>query len=357
MAVTIRDVAKLAGTSVTAVSATLNGSTGGTIRVSQGTRERIYASAAQLGYVSNPIAKSLATGKTKVVGLMLPYADAFVDQNPFCNQVMSGIMREVVHKHYNLMLYTATSGVHRDRAAMLVDSRIGGLLLVMPPEDSPIFLKCKKRGIPYVSILQRPTADSWTVNSDDFTGGRIAAQHLIGLGHKRIAHLAGSPDVVTTQPRCNGFRDAMSEAGIEVQEDLIVQSGFDWRLGLASTQALLRKGLRHMPTAIFAANDLCAEGAIRAIRASGLSVPDDVAVVGYDDTWFATLTQPPLTTVHMPIDEMGELAARMLISRLEGESSIDPHPTLPVSLTVRQSCGTCSPPLVNGTELSPMTHP
>src|SRR5476651_773069 len=159
MATTIRDVAKLAGTSVTAVSATLNGSTGGTIRVGQATRERIYAAAAQTGYVSNPIAKSLATGKTKVIGLMLPYADAFVDHNPFCNQVMSGIMREVIHRHYNLMLYTATSGFQLRRAAMYVHSRIEGLLLVMPPADSSIFLKCCKRGIPFVSILHNPTPD------------------------------------------------------------------------------------------------------------------------------------------------------------------------------------------------------
>jgi LacI family transcriptional regulator len=339
MAVTIRDVAKLAGTSVTAVSATLNGTTGKTIRVSEGTKERIYASAAQLGYVSNPIAKSLATGKTKVIGLMLPYADAFVDQNPFCNQVMTGIMREVVHRQYNLMLYTATSGVNMDRAAMLVDSRIEGLLLVMPPDDSPIFHKCKKRNIPCVSILQSPAADAWTVNSDDYTGGRIAAEHLVSLGHRRIAHLVGSPEVITSQPRCRGFRDALDDAGLGVDEAFIVQSGFDWRVGFTATQSLLQRGIRQMPTAIFAANDLCAEGAIRAIRAAGLSVPDDVAVVGYDDTWFATLTQPPLTTVHMPIDEMGELAARMLIARLEGDSGVDPQPTLPVSLTVRQSCG------------------
>lgn len=356
MAVTIRDVAKLSGTSVTAVSAALNGTTGGTIRVSEGTRERIYAAAAQLGYVSNPIAKSLATGKTKVIGLMLPYADAFIDQNPFCNQVMSGIMREVVHQHYNLMLYTATSGVQLDRAAMAVDSRIGGLLLVMPPADSAIIHRCRKRGIPFVSILQQPTPDDWTVNSDDYTGGRIAAQHLIGLGHRRIAHLMGSRDVTTSGPRSRGFRDALEEAGVEVHEELFVQSGFDWRMGLAATESLLQLGSRQLPTAIFAANDLCAEGAMRAIRAAGLSVPDDIAVVGYDDTWFATLTQPPLTTVHMPIDEMGELAARMLIARLEGNTSIDPQPTLPVSLTVRHSCGAHSASIDNGTMLSPVIH-
>ena len=184
----------------------------------------------------------------------------------------------------------------------------------------------------------------------------MAAEHLVSLGHKRIAHLMGSPDVVTSQPRARGFRDALNDAGIEVREELIVQSGFDWRLGMESTRQLLARGSRAMPTAIFAANDLCAEGAIRAIRAAGLSVPNDVAVVGYDDTWYATLTEPPLTTVHMPIDEMGEMAARMLIARLEGDKSIDPQPVLPVSLTVRHSCGAQKPLFVDGTRPSPVTR-
>ncbi len=355
MAITIRDVAKLAGASVTAVSATLNGSRHGTIRVSEATRERIYAAAAQLGYVGNPIAKSLATGKTKVIGVMLPYADAFVDQNPFCAQVMSGIMREVVHGHYNLMLYTATSGVDLDRAAMLVDSRIEGLLLVMPPKDGAIFVKCKKRNIPFVSILEEPREDHWSVNADDYTGGRIAAEHLIKLGHRRIAHLSGSVDVNTSAPRKQGFLDAMNEAGIEVPSELLVPSGFDWKLGYHSTQRLLDLGNDRMPTAIFAANDLCADGAIRAIRSSGMSVPDDIAVVGFDDTRFAEMTQPPLTTVHMPIEEMGELAARMMIRRLEGNTDIDPNPVLPVSLTIRQSCGAQSARHPDETSTSPVT--
>lgn len=352
MAVTIRDVANKAGTSVTAVSATLNGATGGTIRVSLGTRERIMRAAADLGYVSNPIARSLATGRTKVLGLMLPYSDAFVDQNPFCNEVMTGIMRAAVHRHYNLMLYTATSCSQRDRTAMLVNSRIEGLLLVMPPEDSPVFFRCKRRGIPFVSILQNPTADFWTVNADDYTGGRLAAEHLISLGHRRIAHLVGSTGVMTTSPRRRGFCDALGDAGVKVYQELLVPAGFDWRMGMTATERLLNRPSKDLPTAIFAANDLCAEGAIRAIRAAGLSVPDDIAVVGYDDTWFATLTQPPLTTVHMPIAEMGELAAGMLIARLEGETDLEPQPILPVSLTIRQSCGACSAAFADDATLS-----
>ncbi len=352
MGITIKDVAKLAGTSVSAVSVALNAKQNSTIRLSAATRDRIYSAAAQLGYVSNPIAKSLATGKTKVLGLMLPYADAFIDQNPFCNQVLTGIMQEVVHSHYNLMLYTATSGIPLDKAAMFIDSRVEGVLFVMPPENSSAIVKCQKLGIPYVSILQRPSESSWTVNSDDYMGGRLAGDHLLKLGHTKIVHLKGNPDVVTSAPRLSGFQDALISAGVELPDASIIPAGFDWRVGYEAMTKVLEGPRITWPTAIFAANDLCAEGAIRAIRATGLSVPEDIAVVGYDDTWFSTMTQPPLTTVHMPIYEMGELAARMLISRLEGQIPDDIHPVLPVSLTVRHSCGGSA---LTGTQTSPIS--
>jgi len=345
MSVTIRDVAKLAGTSISAVSVALNGKVNSTIRISPATRDKIYAAAAQLGYVSNPVARSLATGRTKVVGLMLPYADAFFDQNPFCSQVMLGVMGEVVHSHYNLMLYTATEGIAPYQTAMLIDARIEGLVLVMPPDNGSVFSKCQRRGIPYVSVLHNPEPGDWCVNSDDYMGGRLAAEHLIKLGHKKVVHLKGSDDVTTSLPRMKGFLDTFEAAGIDLGDDCIVPSGFDWKFGYQSMQDILRDRAGNLPTAIFAANDLCAEGAIRAIREAGLSVPGDFAIVGYDDTWYSTMTQPPLTTVHMPIVEMGRLAADLLIKRLEKEEPAETQVVLPVSLTVRESCGASRAPV------------
>lgn len=356
MRVTIRAVAEKAGTSIAAVSATLNGNRTGTIRVGDATRERIFQAAAAIGYVPNPIAKSLATGKTKVIGLMLPYADAFVDQNPFCAQVMSGIMRDVVDERYNVMLYTATSGMPPSEAAALVDSRVDGLLLVMPPDDSAVFARCEHHGIPYVSILRHPVESAFTVNSDDYRGGYIATEHLLSLGHKRIAHLIGSQDVVTSQPRLNGYRDALRAAGVQRDERHEVQAGFTWRHGHQAMSGMLKLPPEIRPTGVFAANDLCAQGAIRAIDEAGLSVPEDYAVVGYDDTWHATATVPPLTSVHMPIAEMGALAARMLISIVEGRPVAEAHPKLPVSLTIRQSSvGKAPRDLVHGAT-SPLSH-
>ncbi len=335
MRITLRDVARAAGTSVASASATLHGSRGETIRVSEATRARIRDVATQLGYVANPIAKSLATGKTRSLGLILPYADAFLDQNPFCNQVMHGVMREVVHRHYNLMLYTAVE-IREDATAQVIDSRVDGLLLVMPPERNRAAERCETRGIPYVSILQTPIGDEWCVNSDDYAGGRLAADHLAALGHRRVAHLSGSVNVASTEPRLRGFRDALESHGID--GNLVVPAGFSAPAGYQAMREVL-ESRNNLPTAVFAANDLCADGAIRAIRETGLNVPEDIAVVGYDDTWFATMTQPPLTSVHMPIAEMGERAAAMLIDRLEGHEPSERQPVLPVSLTIRSSCG------------------
>ena len=352
MAITLRDVAKLAGTSAAAASAALNGGAGKSTRVGPATRERIYAAAAQLGYVSNPIAKSLATGKTRVLGLMLPYEDAFIDQNPFCTNLMAGIIREVLAHHYNLMLYTATSGMPVDRAAMLVDSRVDGLLLVTPPDDSAVFLKCERRNIPYVSVLRRPQPGTLSVNSDDYTGGLLATRHLIGLGHRRIAHLTGNPAVSTTSLRQKGYRDALSEAGLPHDPHLEIPSGFLRLPGYFAGQALLDRPAWQMPTAIFACNDLCAAGAIQAFIEAGVSIPGDVAVVGYDDTLFCTVLQPPLTSVRMPIEEMGAIAARMLVAKIEHQEIGDPQPLLPVSLTIRQSCGASGANVTTGAHSS-----
>ena len=331
MAVTIKEVAKLAGTSAAAVSATLSGRSSN-IRVGEATKERIYQAAAELGYLSNPVARSLATGKTKVIGLLLPYVEAFTDHDPFCAQVTNGVLEEAVRRHYNVMLYTGGTGA-------AIDSRVDGVVFVVPPEDSPGFVRCAKRHIKYVSVLREPSPDTLTVNADEFAGGHMATTHLLHLGHRRIAHLTGAPNVCTSHARLEGYKKALADAGIPSYDPYIRTAGFNWEAGYREMNRLLELPASDRPTAVFAANDLCAEGAIRAIREAGLGVPEDVALVGYDDTWFATMTNPPLTSVRMPIAELGQTAVRLLIECMEGRPVAEPHPILPVSLTVRASCG------------------
>ena len=341
MPATIRDVAKLAGTSVSAVSAVLNGKRRHNIRVGEETRQRIHAAAAQLRYVPNPLARSLVTRKTGVLGLVFPYSISFTDRNPFCTEVMTGVFKAVVRARYNIMLHTAVEDELLEGDGFgLLDPRVDGLILALQTAESPIMERCLREPFPCVALVARPHSEAvCVVNADDRTGGRLATEHLIRLGHRRIAHLAGYSPIITTEWRKQGYLAALEAAGIAPDPALIQRADFRSDYGYQAMERLLNLPRTQRPTAVFAANDLSAEGALEALRERNLRAPEDMAVVGYDDTWFATMTQPKLTSVHMPIDEMAMRAAEMLITLVEGGEVVDNQPVLPVSLTVRESCG------------------
>jgi LacI family transcriptional regulator len=336
------DIAARAGTTIGVVSVALNGAKSTTLRVSPETRKRIQELAAELGYRRDPRASALATGKNNVIGLMLPHAHSFAVPDPFYSLVSSGVAAAASKLGYNLMLYTAVAEEESDRAAKMVDRRIDGLILVLPPDDTPIVEECRRRGVATIAILQRPDQAPLTVNSCDYEGGRLATEHLIEFGHRRIAHLYGNRAIHTSEPRYRAYVDALAEAGIEAAPELTRDGNFDRGIAHASTKQLLRLPAHRRPTAIFASNDLSAHGAIEAITEAGLRVPEDISVVGYDDTWYALVTSPPLTSVNMAVDLIGRRAAEMLIASLEGHSE-EHHAILPVSLTVRRSSG--PPPL------------
>jgi LacI family transcriptional regulator len=336
--VTIRDVATAAGTSVATVSAVLNGNVRHNIRVGQATRERVLRAAAELNYAPNPIARSLVTGKTGVLGLVFPYSSAFTERNPFFTQIMAGVLDGVIGARYNVMLHTAIGDEDGVDMSGLLDPRVDGLILVLPDPDNRIIAECIRRKFPYVAVVCNPDSpQTYAINADDFQGGVLATRHLIELGHTRIAHLIGNPDVATALPRKEGFLAALRQAGIEPDPALIVPAGFDWQSGYFAMQQLLRLPAWERPTAVFAANDLCADSAQRALTEQGLRVPQDTSLVGYDDTWFAAMMQPALTSVHMPIYEMGMAAAAMLVELVEGREVTERQPVLPVSLTIRGS--------------------
>jgi LacI family transcriptional regulator len=334
----MRDIAERAGTTTGVVSVTLNGAKSKTLRVGEETRTRVLRVAEELGYRRDPRASALATGRNHVIGLMLPYADSFTAPDPFSSLVSAGVAAGASRAGYNLMLYTAVAEEDGGGAAKKIDRRVDGLVLVIPPDDSPIVEECRRQGIPTVAIMQRPEALRLTVNSSDYDGATLATNHLIALGHRRIAHLLGKPEIHTSESRCRAYIDALIAAGIEPDRDLIVEGGFGRDVSFASTRLLLRMPRDRRPTAIFAANDLSAHGAIDAIAEAGLLVPDDVSVVGYDDTWYASVVTPPLTSVCVNVDLVGRHAAEMLIECIEGRVH-DCHPILPVSLTIRRSSG------------------
>lgn len=336
MPVTIRDVAQRAGTSVAAASSALSGRRGN-IRVGEATRQRIVEAAKELGYVPNLIAKSLATGRTRTLGLVLPYPNAFIDQNPFCTHVMHGVFQAAIAEKYNLMLYTAWTEHQAPPAEF--GQHADGLILVLPPLDDPLVAYCREREVPSVAVVADPALGLPTVNSDDREGGYLGTKHLLDLGHRRIGFLGGAKEISTSNPRQEGYLRALADYGTNPEPRLMISAGFDARFGHAAMLDLLALPLGLRPTAVFAVNDLCANGAISAIREAGLRIPEDIAVVGYDDTEFCDTTRPTLTSVRMSVDELGSVAVRRLVRLLVGEADGPAELVLPVSLTIRDSCG------------------
>lgn len=334
----MRDIADIAGATTGAVSVTLNGATSKTLGVSAETRERILRVAKELGYRRDMRASSLAGRRNNMVGLMLPYDSSFSKPDPFFSMVTSGVCTATAAHGYNLVLYSAVSEENESKAMAAIDRRIDGLILLMPPDGTLLIEECSRLKIRTVLVLQTPDKAELTVNSDDYAGGRLATQHLLELGHRRIAHLLGSPNIHTSEPRYRAYADALHAAGIQVNPDYVRDGRFSRDIARASTLAMMRSPTSEPPTAIFAANDISAHGAIDALTELGLAVPHDISVVGYDDTWYAGFVQPALTSVNMNVDTIGRLAAQMLIQSMDGNVEIR-HPVLPVSLTVRASSG------------------
>jgi len=337
----MRDVAARTGTSVATVSATLNGKDSGSIRVGVETRRRILQVAAEMGYVPNEIARSLATGKTGVIGLVLPYAEAFADQNPFCNHIMHGVFQAAIEAKLNVMLFTAwQEGQAVDPTPWI--ARVDGVVAVMPTAAGSLVRTCRDRGLPITAVVAESVDDGYFVNSDDELGGYLATRHLLQLGHRRVALLSDAPSNPTSRPRRLGYLRAFEEAGIDVSPEVMVLAGSEQTGGKRGCNLLLALPQAKRPTAIVAANDLCAAGAISAIKDAGLRVPHDIAIVGYDDTEFAANTRPALTSVQMRIDELGAAAVRQLGLLIAGNEPVQSNVILPVTLTIRESCGASS---------------
>lgn len=332
------DIAERAGTSVAAVSVALNGARSKTLKVSPSTRDRILQAAEELGYRRNPHARALVTGHTRVIGLMLPDATSFAQHDPFYSLLTTGVTACASQSGYNVMLYAAAPEDAGFESAKLIDRSVAAIVFVSPRDGTPLYRECQRQGIPYVTILGNQQNEEFNVRSDDYRGGQLATEHLIELGHRRIAHLLGRPWVGTTDPRYRAYQDTLLSAGIVPDPSLVVHGNFNRSDGREATRELLSRGSSR-PTAIFAANDLSAHGAIEAASEMGFRVPEDLSVVGYDDTWYATISRPALTSINIDVPRIGHEACQMILSLLEKGGPRESHVVLPVSLTIRESTG------------------
>ncbi len=333
MSVTIREVAREAGVSVATVSRVLNG----VGPASRDTRARIERIAAQLQYVPNGAARSLITSRTQTLGVILP--DLYGE---FFSEVIRGIDSAARQQQYHLLVSSSHSD--RDGLAAALRSmygRVDGLLVMSPHVDGRILKTLLPPRLPAI-LLGSATgaAPLWgQVTMDNRGGARQVTEHLVRLGHRHIVHLAGPADNADAQARRAGFLEALAGAGLAGGAEAVVPGDFTEAGGAAAARQALERA--EVPTALVAANDSMAIGAIGALREAGIAVPEGIAVTGFDDLPIGRYFSPALTTVHVAIEKLGAHATALLVGALEGSDGA-PAPTtetIPAQLVVRASCG------------------
>ncbi len=331
---TIRDVARAAGVSPMTVSRVINESA----RVRPETRKQVEAAITSLGYVPNNLARGLTRQKTSTLGLIVP---DFTD--PFFSLILRGAEDVARRAGFGVILCNTASDVEREDAYLedMVAHRAAGLLIAPVGDRSRANLRrLVPHRVPFVLIDRAiPGIESDLVQGDSIDGARQLVAHLIGLRHRRIAHVTESQDVSTARDRLRGYREALEAAGLPFDPELVVEGkSATMQGGYDATQALLAR--EAAPTAIFTVNNLAAVGSIRAIRERGLTVPDDVAVVCFDDIELAALLHPFLTVMAQPAETFGTIAAQLLIDRIAGRATERRRRVvLPADLIVRVSCG------------------
>jgi LacI family transcriptional regulator len=329
---TIRDIADLAGVSIATVSRVLNDRPD----VAPETRENVLQVVREHGFSTNRGARGLSSGRTGMIGLTLPLvADAYF------GPMLSGAAEALYERDMRIVL--APTLHEHDREVSLLERLMrgttDGAILMLPEESIEELRMLQRQGFPFVVVDPRepPPEGVACVAAMHASGAKVATEHLLTLGHRRIGAIAGAPGWYATEERLLGFRAALAAAGILLDPQLVVYS--DWRMprGMEAAEQLL--ALPDPPTAIFGFNDNVAIGALHAARKRGLSVPDDLSVVGFDDTELAVIVTPQLTSVRQPLAEMGRMGVSLLIRILEGQRVDALRVELATKLVVRESTG------------------
>jgi DNA-binding LacI/PurR family transcriptional regulator len=331
-----QDVAKLAGVSRTTVSFVLNNVPG--VKITEETRQRVLDAAQELNYYPTAAARSLASGKTHRIGLILGRGQKRLSADAFLPAFLQGVTASVGQRGYLLVLQMEEDvPSHEAYIRLIREQQVDGLIISGPRSDDPILSELKEDGFPLLLHGQLKDCRMPCVDVDNKAGAYQAVMHLIGLGQRRIAFISNAPFSYSgAQERFAGYKQALTEHDIPLDESLIQEGEFLPETGQAAMERVL--ALPERPTALFAASDVMAIGAMSAIQAAGLRIPDDMAVVGFDDIFLAAHTQPPLTTVRVPAYGLGWTAAEVLISLIEGEEEVSAV-MLETELVIRDSCG------------------
>lgn len=328
---TIKDVAKQAGVSRQTVSRVINNKDG----VSDATRRRVQKVVEKLGYQPNAAARSMAVGHTHTLGCISP---------DLTNYIFASIIESAQTEARRLGFFTLTGSAQKETdfeplLNEMIYRRVDGLLILNPHDDNryQYLQPLIQKGMPVVYIKNTPNgAPVSSVSCDDENGGYKATQYLIELGHTSIATIPGPKNEECTPDRLAGYHKALTESGLEWDEILIIYSDWTAKGGGRATQTLLESGIPF--SAIFAQNDRMAMGSIRALREAGLSVPEDISVIGYDDIPLSSYYDPALTTLRQPMDVFGQKAAQLLIKSIQDSAHLPVQVLIEAHLIERESC-------------------
>lgn len=334
---TSQDVAKRAGVSRTTVSFVLNNVEGAAI--SSDTRQRVVQAAMDLGYFPDAAAQTLASGRSSTIGLVMNRSPHQIVSDTYITQVLDVLVEEVRLNGMRLILEIIEDDRLADTYLDLVRSkRIDGIIFSGPHIDDTALTALYEDGFPTILMGTLPNSPFCFVDVDNRAAARQATEHLIGLGYREIACITNAELKYTAAAdRLQGYRDALEAAAIPYDERMVRYGNFSPESGYEQMHSIHEDGAR--PRAVFVASDVVAIGAIAAIHEAGLRIPEDVALVGFDDVPLSRYLDPPLTTVHLPAREMSRLACSMLMQLIAGEAPAEGQVLLKTDLVIRKSCG------------------
>lgn len=329
------DVAKKAGVSFMTVSRVINNKE----NVKEETRKKVLKAIKELGYYPNVLGRGLNINKTETIGILIPLCSHLFSTQYYI-ELLRGVEQYCAEKGFGLLFYPRRdeSG-NIDYQQLFQERRVDGLLIIAPPLKDLQLLTLMKKKIPFVVIDGREAGGKNKkivyVDADNIGGATKAVEYLIKLGHKKIAHISGWNYVANGKDRLYAYKRTLKRNNINIREDYIVEGDFTEISGYNAMKKLLE--LRERPTAVFAANDLMAIGAIKAIREKRLSVPDNISIIGFDDIPLASYAIPPLTTVHQPIFKMGYESAKILLKLITTQKPKVGSQIMETRLVIRNS--------------------
>jgi LacI family transcriptional regulator len=336
MALTLEDIARLSQVSRSTVSRVINGDE----KVNTETRQRVQAVIQQYNYQPNQAARRLAAGRTNVLGLVIPTWAGATFNDPYFSQVIQGVSNSCNEQDYSLMLWLSEPD-HEQRVLQQIagNSLVDGVIVSFTLANDPLVASLYRSQVPFVIIGHHPSLTINSVDLDHVEAARQATQHLLERGYRRLATICGPQNQIAGQDRLKGYRLALEASGLVEDPALVVLGDFTEAGGYAAMQKLLPG----RPEAVFAANDMMAAGAYRAIQEAGLKIPDEIVIVGFDDLPVASQLNPPLTTIRQPIHRLGQLAVERLIEILREPETPPRQIILDPELLVRTSSGNTLP--------------